>query len=48
MLTAMISVDNIVAGSADKTNIWEVNTEMDFHEEKASAGVKTVAAHGGQ
>ena len=34
MLTAMVSVDNIVAGIVDKTNIWEVNTEQEYHEEK--------------
>jgi protoporphyrinogen oxidase len=34
MLTAMVAVDNIIAGRTDKTNIWEVNTEMDYHEAK--------------
>src|SRR5215213_75254 len=34
MLTAMTAVDNIVNGEQDKTNIWEVNTESDYHEEK--------------
>lgn len=34
MLTAMLSVDNILAGRKDKTNIWEVNTEMEYHEEE--------------
>lgn len=34
MLTAMTAVDNIVAGKKDKKNIWEINTEMDYHEEK--------------
>jgi protoporphyrinogen oxidase len=33
MLTAMLAVDNIVSGHADKTNLWEVNTEMEYHEE---------------
>ena len=33
MLTAMTAVDNIVAGITDKS-IWEVNTEMEYHEEK--------------
>ena len=37
MLTAMMAVDNIVAGKTDKTELWEVNTEMDYHEEKAGA-----------
>jgi protoporphyrinogen oxidase len=35
MLTAMISVDNIIAGRTDKSNIWEVNTEQEYHEQKA-------------
>jgi protoporphyrinogen oxidase len=33
MLTAMIAVDNILAGRTDKANLWEVNTEMEYHEE---------------
>jgi protoporphyrinogen oxidase len=33
MLTAMTAVDNIVAGIADKSNIWSINTEMEYHEE---------------
>jgi protoporphyrinogen oxidase len=32
MLTAMMAVDNIVAGRVDKSNLWGVNTEMEFHE----------------
>jgi protoporphyrinogen oxidase len=35
MLTAMVAVDNIVAGRTEKSNIWAVNTEMEYHEEKA-------------
>ena len=34
MLTAMTAVDNIVAGRTDKANVWAVNTEQDYHEEK--------------
>jgi len=34
MLTAMTAVDNIVNGEQGKSNIWEVNTESDYHEEK--------------
>lgn len=34
MLTAMTAVDNIVAGRSDKANIWDVNTEQEYHEEK--------------
>ena len=41
MLTAMTAVDNIIAGITDKSNIWAVNTEVEYHETKdaaASAG----------
>ena len=34
MLTAMTAVDNIVAGHADKSNIWAVNTEGEYHESR--------------
>jgi protoporphyrinogen oxidase len=34
MLTAMVAVDNIIAGKTDKANIWSVNTEAEYHEEK--------------
>lgn len=34
MLTAMTAVDNILAGRTDKTNLWEINTEEEYHEEK--------------
>ena len=36
MLTAMVCVDNIVAGRTDKENVWEVNTEEEYHEEKSA------------
>ncbi len=36
MLTAMVAVDNLVAGEAGRANIWEVNTEEDYHEEQGS------------
>ncbi len=34
MLSAMVAVDNIVDGIASKENLWEVNTETEYHEEK--------------
>jgi protoporphyrinogen oxidase len=34
ILTAMVAVDNVAAGRRDKANLWEVNTEEDYHEEK--------------
>lgn len=35
MLTAMTAVNNIVAGIKTKDNIWDVNTEEEYHEEKS-------------
>ena len=35
MLTAMMAVDNIIAGKTDKSALWNVNTETEYHEEKA-------------
>lgn len=32
MLTAMTAVDNIVTGRTDKSNVWAVNTERQYHE----------------
>jgi protoporphyrinogen oxidase len=37
MLTAKLAVDNIIAGITDKANIWQVNIDDDYHEEKKSA-----------
>lgn len=34
MLTAMVAVENIKNGVRDKSNIWNVNTEAEYHEEK--------------
>ena len=34
MLTAMTAVENIKNGRIDKENIWNVNTEQSYHEEK--------------
>jgi protoporphyrinogen oxidase len=36
MLTAMTAVENILAGRKDKSNIWDVNTEMEYHEERSA------------
>ena len=33
MLTAMLAVDNIIAGQADDSNLWDVNLEMVYQEE---------------
>ncbi|MBN1380396.1 MAG: NAD(P)/FAD-dependent oxidoreductase [Deltaproteobacteria bacterium] len=32
MMTAMVAVDNILSGVESKDNIWDVNTEEDYHE----------------
>lgn len=34
MLTAMLAVDNILSGRTDKDNLWDVNLDMVYHEEK--------------
>jgi len=53
MLTAMMAVDNIIAGVRSRDNLWALNTEQEYHEEKQTdssvesseelteAGVKT-------
>jgi protoporphyrinogen oxidase len=33
MLTAMVAVDNILEGRQDKSNIWAVNADEEYHEE---------------
>ena len=35
MLTAMMAVENIINGVTTRENIWTINTEMDYHEEKS-------------
>lgn len=34
MLTAIVAVDNIISGQKSKNNIWNINTEEDYHEGK--------------
>jgi hypothetical protein len=29
-----MAVDDFIAGNTDKRHLWEVNTELDYHEEK--------------
>jgi protoporphyrinogen oxidase len=33
MLTAMVAVDNILDGETGKANLWQINTEQEYHEE---------------
>ncbi len=44
MLTAMVAVDNIVHGIKSKQNLWEINTEQEYHEQKETAEVTGKAA----
>ncbi len=37
MLTAMASVDNILAGNMSKRGLWKINTEQEYHEAKDKA-----------
>jgi protoporphyrinogen oxidase len=39
MLTAMTAVDNLAVGRRDKSNIWSVNTESEYHEERMTRKV---------
>jgi hypothetical protein len=34
MLTAIAAVENILSGRTDKENIWSVNVEQEYHEER--------------
>ena len=34
MLTAMEAVKNISTGAVSKKNIWDVNTDKEYHEKK--------------
>jgi protoporphyrinogen oxidase len=44
MLTAMLAVDNIMKGVTDKANLWEVNTEMEYHEERSAKEAQAATA----
>jgi hypothetical protein len=34
MLTAMVAVENLHSDQPDKSRVWTVNTEQEYHEEK--------------
>jgi len=36
MLTAMVAVDNILNGIKNKKNLWEINTDQEYHEQKSA------------
>lgn len=44
MLTAMVAVDNIADGITNKSNIWSINTEQEYHEEKNNKESGSAAA----
>ena len=37
MLTAMQAVENVLNGVVDKANLWQINSDQEYHEEKTSA-----------
>ena len=37
MLTAMTAVENVINDVTTKDNIWAINTEVEYHEEKGSS-----------
>jgi protoporphyrinogen oxidase len=43
MLTAMVAVDNILAGETGKANLWDINTEMEYHEEAKTGDTQTAS-----
>jgi protoporphyrinogen oxidase len=44
MLTAMTAVDNIIGNVRSRDNLWALNTEQDYHEEKTPAPEASMAA----
>jgi protoporphyrinogen oxidase len=46
MLAAKAAVDCLVDGNADKTEIWSVNTEEDYHETRSDASDASSASRG--
>ena len=38
MLAAMAAVDNVLEGRTDKSNVWAVNAEQEYHEVKKDGG----------
>ena len=40
MLTAMTAVDGIIVGHVDKSGLWNINTEQEYHEEAAKSSKK--------
>ncbi|MCC6978830.1 MAG: NAD(P)/FAD-dependent oxidoreductase [Candidatus Melainabacteria bacterium] len=45
MLTAMVAVENIVNGVKSKDNLWEINTEEEYHENKKEPAAAASRSH---
>jgi len=43
MLAAMVAVDNVLEGRTDKSNVWAVNAEQEYHEAKETETTETAA-----
>ena len=43
MLAAMVAVDNVLKGRTDKSNVWAVNAEQEYHEAKETETTETAA-----
>lgn len=49
MLTAMVAIENILAGITSKDNFWQVTGEQEYHEHHvvcAGRGVAAIGRHG--
>ncbi len=44
MLTAIQAVENVVHGVTKKDNIWSINTEQDYYEQKSASPASSVSA----
>jgi protoporphyrinogen oxidase len=45
MLSAMIAVENIINGVCSKANLWELNTEQQYHEQKLTSVENLIEAY---
>ncbi len=46
MLTAMVAVENIRNGVKSKQNLWQINTEQEYHEDKAAVSASSDGSAG--
>lgn len=44
MLTAMLAVENVVSGVKDKSRIWSINTDEEYHEAKSTSTERMVVS----